>query len=647
MYRDVMRKTRENDNAMRAATTPGYLEKFQKANEQLDYIQKNLEEYLETKRMGFPRFYFLSNDELLEILAETKNVQAVQPHMSKCFDGIKSLDFGEDPKSVDIFAMFSAEGERVPLGKNLKARGNVEQWLTAVEAAMVASLKKQGKESYVSYAKERRTDLVRNQPAQIVIMVAQIYWCRGVIECLESENPVAAMEKYLEKNRSDLKDMTAVVREDLSRLHRKIIAALITIDVHARDIVEELWQEKVESVNDFKWQMQLRYYWDDKDDICFIRQTNTFFKYTYEYLGAQSRLVVTPMTDRCYMTLTGAMHLRLGGAPAGPAGTGKTESTKDLGKALGVQCVVFNCGDNLDYKFMGKFFAGLSQCGAWGCFDEFNRIDIEVLSVVAQQLLTIQNSMKAGLDVMNFEGREMPLKHSFAVFITMNPGYAGRTELPDNLKALFRPMAMMIPDYALVAEVMLFSEGFETSKDLSRKMTKLYKLSSEQLSQQDHYDFGMRALKSLLVMAGGLKRGFPDLDEQVVLIRAMRDANLPKFLSADCELFENLIMDLFPGKVVPEGDAGDLERAIIESINEVDLQPKDTFVTKVVQLYETFNVRFGVMLVGPTGGAKTTNYQILKSAMTKLRDEGHPDDSFQKIHTYVFNPQCFMLVEVF
>ena len=646
-FRDIMRKTRENDNALRAGTTPGYLATFQQANESLEHIQKNLEDYLETKRMAFPRFYFLSNDELLEILAQTKNVQAVQPHMSKCFDGIKSLDFGKDPKSVDIFAMFSGEGERVGLGKNLKARGNVEQWLGSVEAAMITSLKKQGKDSYVSYPKEERTKWVLNQPAQIVIMVSQIYWCRGVVEALESSAPVDRMSDYLEKNKSDLRDMTAVVRGHLSGLHRKIIAALITIDVHARDIVEQLHVEKTESTNDFNWQMQLRYYWNNDEDICAVKQTNSHFNYAYEYLGAQSRLVVTPMTDRCYMTLTGAMHLKLGGAPAGPAGTGKTESTKDLGKALGVQCVVFNCGDNLDYKFMGKFFAGLAQCGAWACFDEFNRIDIEVLSVVAQQLLTIQNAMKSGVTKFNFEGRDMKLVHTFAVFITMNPGYAGRTELPDNLKALFRPMAMMIPDYALVAEVMLFSEGFETSKDLSRKMVKLYKLSSEQLSQQDHYDFGMRALKSVLVMAGSLKRGSPDLDEQVVLIRAMRDSNLPKFLSEDAELFENIVSDLFPGVVVPEVEQGDLAKAIIESLEEHDLQPVDKFVAKVVQMYETFNVRFGAMLVGPTGGGKTTVYRMLQSAITRLRRAGHENENFQVIHTYVFNPKCIKMGELY
>ena len=137
--------------------------------------------------------------------------------------------------------MCSPEGERVGLGKNLKARGNVEQWLGAVETAMILSLQKQGKESYVSYPREPRTEWVLNQPAQIVIMVSQIYWCRGVVTALEAKDPTTEMHSYLEKNRADLKDMTVVVRGQLSGLHRKIIAALITIDVHARVIAEELY----------------------------------------------------------------------------------------------------------------------------------------------------------------------------------------------------------------------------------------------------------------------------------------------------------------------------------------------------------------------------------------------------------------------
>ena len=298
-------------------------------------------------------------------------------------------------------------------------------------------------------------------------------------------------------------------------------------------------------------------------------------------------------------------------------------------------------------QFMGKFFAGLAQCGAWACFDEFNRIDIEVLSVVAQQLLTIQNALKFGMTRFNFEGREIKLLPTCGVFITMNPGYAGRTELPDNLKVLFRPVSMMIPDYALVAEVMLFSEGFANAKILSRKMVKLYKLSSEQLSQQDHYDFGMRAVKSVLVMAGSLKRSNPGLNEDIVLIRAFKDSNLPKFLSQDVSLFLAIIADLFPGASIPAQDFGLLRAAVEECLVEAGLQPVPDFVIKIIQLYETMNVRFGVMEVGPTGGGKTTCYQMLQEAMKKLCKSGSKNPAFQNTHTYVLNPKCIKMGELY
>lgn len=118
----------------------------------------------------------------------------------------------------------------------------------------------------------------------------------------------------------------------------------------------KLYSSDCMDVTDFQWMSQLRFY-KKKDDIL-IRQTNTEHPYGYEYLGNSGRLSITPLTERCYITLTTALHLFRGSSPKGPAGTGKTETVKDLGKNLAYYVIVINCSDGLDYKSMGHMFSG-------------------------------------------------------------------------------------------------------------------------------------------------------------------------------------------------------------------------------------------------------------------------------------------------
>ncbi|KPA77305.1 putative dynein heavy chain [Leptomonas pyrrhocoris] len=624
------------------------LKKLQKCTYQLECIQKKIYEYLETKRVAFPRFYFLSNDELLSILSDSRNPLAVQPHLQKCFDNIKSLVFAD---SRTIVAMRSSEGEEVAFTVPVKVMGNVESWLNDVERAMQATLADRLVFCLGAYSSEQRTTWFFEHPAQCVTTVDQIMWTREVEDVIAETGygSATAWTEYQAHFGSQLLQTVELVKLPLTALQRTVVCNLIVVDVHCRDVCAELAgtspeapQQTCDSVLDFGWQRQLRFYYDvptaarnaggSKAD-CFVRHGAAELPYGYEYLGNQARLVITPLTERAFLTCTAALHMQKGAAPQGPAGTGKTESVKDLGKALARPVVVFNCSDGLDYRMMSQMFAGLAQAGAWACFDEFNRIELEVLSVVAQQMLDITTAITQKQTSIDFEGHRIKLHPNFGVFITMNPGYAGRTELPDNLKALFRPVCMMIPNYALIAEIMFYAEGYGKAQALAAKMIRLYSLASQQLSRQDHYDFGMRAVKSILVLAGRLKRADPDTEEELLLVRAIREANLPKFLVDDRHLFLALLHDFFPAFTeVPAAPVSELIRneavrvlatTLVQSTacavtTALKLQATEGLLFKIQQLFDTLMTRHGLMLVGHTMTGKTTVRNTLAAVLAPL-----------------------------
>eukprot|EP01059_Diplonema_ambulator_P016445 TRINITY_DN279_c0_g3_i1.p1 TRINITY_DN279_c0_g3~~TRINITY_DN279_c0_g3_i1.p1 ORF type:complete len:4125 (+),score=1634.24 TRINITY_DN279_c0_g3_i1:116-12490(+) len=648
-YKDLMTRARTKKNAILVCCEPGTLDTLKEDNRILDEVQKKLEDYLETKRAAFPRFYFLSNDELLEILSDVRNPHKVQPHLHKCFDNMKKIIFNNE-EATEVSAMASNEGEVVKFSDIVETKGNVEVWLGKIEAMMKESLLEHMGHTHQGYQKWPRNEWYFQFPAQCILCVDMVMWTYEVEEAITAkQDDPDAIEKYLTTYNQQIHNTVEVVKQDLDKLKRTIVNTIIVMDVHNRDMIKGLITENVTKISDFAWSMQLRYYWVNNNVS--IWHCSAHFAYGYEYLGNQMRLVITPLTDRAFLTCTSALDMNLGAAPQGPAGTGKTESVKDLGKGLARQVVVFNCSDGINVSTMAQFFAGLAQAGAWACFDEFNRIDLEVLSVVAMQMLTITTNLAQKHDTCEFDGHTIKLNPDFGVFITMNPGYAGRTELPDNLKTLFRPICMMIPDYRLIAQIMFYSEGFSEAESLAQKMVQLYKLSSEQLSKQYHYDFGMRAVKSILVMAGQLKRGSPDDDEDMLLIRAMRDSNIPKFLRDDTVLFQALIRDLFPAVHIHEVSNDVLESYINKEMLAAGLQVVDSFTTKVVQIYDTIVVRHGMMTVGLTETGKTECLMSLKRALTTMKadnvDEKGTNPLFNTVHTHWVNPKSITSEELY
>nr|XP_026486610.1 dynein beta chain, ciliary [Vanessa tameamea] len=610
-------------NVVRGTNKEGLVAILDSLQKDLVICEKALAEYLETKRLAFPRFYFVSSADLLDILSNGNQADLVIRHLTKLFDSIAKLQFVESnvPGEKTASGMIAKDGEIVLFHGQCDCTGAVEIWLNRLQDIMRSSIRHYFGEGIVSYEEKSREQWLFDYMAQVSLCCSQIWWTSEVNIAFGrlEEGYDNALKDYYKKQLSQLSTLISLLIGELSKQDRQKIMTICTIDVHSRDVVSKLIQGKVEAGSAFQWQSQLRHRWDEKEYHCFANICDAQFKYSYEYLGNTPRLVITPLTDRCYITLTQSLHLIMGGGPAGPAGTGKTETTKDLGRALGIMVYVFNCSEQMDYQSCGNIYKGLAQTGAWGCFDEFNRISVEVLSVVAVQVKSVQDAIRDKKDKFNFMGETIVLVPSVGIFITMNPGYAGRTELPENLKALFRPCAMVVPDFELICEIMLVAEGFQDAKILARKFITLYTLCKELLSKQDHYDWGLRAIKSVLVVAGSLKRGDPGRPEEEVLMRTLRDFNIPKIVTDDMPVFMGLIGDLFPALEVPRKRDLEFERTVKQAAMDLLLQPEDNFILKVVQLEELLEVRHSVFIVGNAGTGKTQVWKTLFKTYQNLK----------------------------
>jgi len=633
----VMKKVSRQPGVLDVLNISGVQKSLERLAELLNKIQKALGEYLERERVSFPRFYFVGDEDLLEIIGNSNDTLRIAKHLKKMFAGISGLITDEDGI---IKGFTSKEGEAVLLRKDISLikTPRINEWLGALEANMKTTLAELTFEAYQEFEQLIVTDTmdtgafntyIEKYPAQVVVLGTQIAWSHAVENSLANEG--TTLPQLYEKQVNILKLLATSVLGDLEPIQRRKCEHLITEFVHQRDVIHRLQKVGASSPSHHMWLLCMRYMYEQDNTLLQrlkIKMANAVLDYGYEYLGVAERLVRTPLTDRCFLTLTQALCQRLGGSPYGPAGTGKTESVKALGVQLGRFTLVFCCDDTFDFQAMGRIFLGICQVGAWGCFDEFNRLEERILSAVSQQVQNIQLGLRKGAEdekaQIELIGRQLRVNGNTGIFITMNPGYAGRSNLPDNLKKLFRSVAMSKPDKELIAEVMLYSQGFSQAKELSKQVVPFFDKCSGKLSKQSHYDFGLRALKSVLVSSGGLKRARiasqgSVADEAVmepqIIVQSLRETMAPKLIRSDAEVMKEIEEESFPGVEYVPAPLNKLQDAIRKAAADSKYVVSDAWMTKILQLYQIQNLHHGVMMVGSSGSGKSAAWKTLLAAL--------------------------------
>ncbi|CAI4034808.1 hypothetical protein SMKI_11G2590 [Saccharomyces mikatae IFO 1815] len=578
--------------------------------ESFKMIKSSLSIFLEQQRRQFPRFYFLGNDDLLKIIGSGKRYDHVSKFMKKMFGSIESIIFFDDC----ITGVRSVEGEVLNLNERINLQNSVQaqEWLNILDTEIKLSVFTQFRECLRQIKDGTDMEVViRKYIFQAVLLAAQVTWTGNVEKCVQT----GQLSKYWEETNEKIRKLLDLSKKSPYDTKRKIEALLVEY-LHFRNVIGQLKNCSSERKSKLLWANVQKFYRkentsDDLDSV-FISQSSYTLQYKFEYIGIPERLIYTPLLLIGFAALTDSLHQKFGGCFFGPAGTGKTETVKAFGQNLGRVVVVFNCDDSFDYQIISRLLVGITQIGAWGCFDEFNRLDEKVLSAVSANIQEIQSGLQGGKSHITLLGEEAPLNSHTAVFITLNPGYNGRSELPENLRKSFREFSMKSPQSGIIAEMILQILGFVDAKTLASKIVHFLAVLSSKCSSMKHYHFGLRTLKSVLRNCSPLINEFGTQEKTVV--ESLKRVVLPSLGDNDESIFKEELSKVFGSVGIPL-DSESIIQCLKDASQRNGFSVSKEFLKKCLQFYYMQQTQQALILVGEAGCGKTATWKTAIDAM--------------------------------
>lgn len=589
-------------------------------------IKKSLLGYLEKQREIFPRFFFIGDDDLLEFIGNSTDILVINKHIQKIFPGIASVFY--DEAGTFIKGIKSIEGEElllyepIVLPRILGLVDLLQSLQNNVQNTLFTFLKSilQNIHSKASFSKDSFWNIITSYPNQILLLGYQIHFT-GMFEQVFEHQSYDGLSKELEDYIGACIDY---IKTNLDYLSRRKIENLLLELIHKRDILSFLVENEAIHAHSSKWFSEQKFYYNESstDKLCsvIVKHCNNVSFYGFEYLGNPRKLAYTPLLSSAFSLLSEALDQNLGGLLLGPAGTGKTETVKSLGYNLGRLTFVFCCDDSFDVESVSRIMIGISQVGAWGCFDEFNRLNEQTLSGISTQIEKIQLGLADITKTIELINKPMSVHQNSGIFITSNPSYEGRSILPDNIRSKFLTYSMMIPDFKIISRDLLITQGFGKGSLASEKLVGFFNFLNQNCSQQKHYDFSLRSVKSVIIHSGKLLRKIKNtVDELALVKKGCCDVVLPRLMSHDEDTFYSALSSFF-GSV--EAVTYDIELTDIlrKTASSKGYTASKFWIDKCLQVYEIQKINPGFMLVGESCSGKSVAFCMLLDAISQYEN---------------------------
>ncbi|PRP89251.1 dynein heavy chain 1, axonemal [Planoprotostelium fungivorum] len=647
---------------------------IQECMRNMEKILRGVLMMLEAKRQEFPRLYFLSEREAVDVLYRRRSEEQVRSIVRKCFDGVDDLVI-DTRGDLEITHIIAANGETVGLVEPVPLHSNVTQWMKNLQQVISSTINHLVHRALTTYTSQTREDWMVTWPTEIVLHVNQIIFTH---KALQNRTKIEALNIFVQER---LHFLSNIVHNSDNAARIRTARALILLDRSNRDLVDILvdWTNRPQQPTEAQqneglesvWKQTLRHYWEDKE--LFISIASSTFIHGGEYVGTSDRLSLVPSTHRSLRMLATAMHLGAVGALMGGSGCGKTEITREIAKILGKQHVIFQGFPDVTPQSLTEFFRGVVSSGAIACFDEMDRVPSGVLSIISQCLQRIQTGIQTNTTSIPWiDGTVVDASVPCGIFFTLEPQGPSRCQLSENLKTLVRPISLALnteKDLILIAQSMLMAGGFEAPDVLGGKIVSFLKAMSEQISTRFPAVLDVRTVVKIVQICGadrpvlgsrsnvgqdrpGRNRSMskvPKLEEAaasaeaatVDLVRATREEgsvahNLreilgPRLRREDLETMEHLLRDHFSGSEPLESMNRDLRQTISTCCKQMNLVDKKDFVDSIVSLATTIERSSITVLSGPCLSGKSTMLKVIEAARNQLAQVPSAVDPIQSV----------------